>query len=182
MTVGIAKCLAGQLASQQLDWLTKSLTDSPVRVPAQTDTLRRWTGCLIDAAIDFHDDVARLPGQHALHWRHQLVLVTEERLRTITGPLSVLRWLVHARHRTQIRGAAPTLDRQLYRTWLPHLIAAVCDLISYSAAAAAQATLSGQEPATAAHLLQAHHTLQHACLRLNQRDSTSGYTRAVPLA
>ncbi|MFE5549930.1 hypothetical protein ACFQ71_40025 [Streptomyces sp. NPDC056534] len=121
---------------------------------------------LIDALLTFHDDMMHLTGGHACLWQRRLALVTEQNLRGLTNGLPSPRWLVHARHRTQTR-PVHTLDRRLYEAWIPQLVAAVSDLISQTAAAAAQSTHTWNDTATTARLLRARHGLQHACLRLN---------------
>ncbi|WP_371666647.1 hypothetical protein OG985_46000 [Streptomyces sp. NBC_00289] len=160
-------CGAEDAARSQLWWTVHQAAGGPGRMPAHTDRLRRWSGLLIDALLAFHDDMTRLPGSQARIWQLRLALTTEQRLRPVTGGIPAHRWLVHARHRTQTR-PNPTLDRRLYQSWIPHLVAAVRDLINETAAAIAHTANTEQDPATTVHLLQARHILQHTCRHLNR--------------
>ncbi|MFD8079955.1 hypothetical protein ACFV3E_46160 [Streptomyces sp. NPDC059718] len=162
-TAGGQPCQAEHRAPLQLWWIARRMLDTSGYTTAQTDDLRRWAGILIDALLVFQEQTAHLPGSHGHHWQRQLAATTQQRLRPVTGRLDARIWLVHARHRTQTR-PDPTLDRRLYRTWIPHLCTAVRALIADSGTAAVQAK---HDPATASRLLQARHTLQHACHRLN---------------
>ncbi|WP_324788333.1 hypothetical protein [Streptomyces sp. H51] len=133
---------------------------------------------MIDAILAFHDDLAELPGPHARSWQLGLASATERCLRPLTGGLPARRWLVHARHRTQTR-PHPTLDRQIYESWIPHLTAALRGLIGEAAAAAGQAKRARQ-PAAMTHLLRARHNLQHACRHLNQRGRSDNVPSPTP--
>ncbi|MGW8358052.1 hypothetical protein [Streptomyces wedmorensis] len=117
--------------------------------------------------------MTRLSGPHARFWRLRLAMIADQHLRSVAGGLPADRWLVHAYHRTRAR-PHPTLDRQLYQTWLPHLTATARDLINHSAAAAVHATRIQRHTPAATHLLQARHTLQHTCLHLTTTPSSPG--------
>ncbi|WP_406053926.1 hypothetical protein OG462_42940 [Streptomyces sp. NBC_01077] len=135
-------------------------------MPPSTEDLRQWSGVLIDGLIAYRDDVIRLSGQQAGFWQMRLILAIEKYLQPVLGGLPARRWLVHARHRTHAR-PGPAVDRQLYQVWVPHLVFTVREIIAETAVVAARAIRADEEPVTAAHLLQARHTLQHACRRLN---------------
>jgi hypothetical protein len=164
---GITTCGAEEAAHVQLWWTDCHATDAPGRVPALTDHLRRWSSMLIDAILDFHNNMKALGGPHGHEWQQQMLLATEECLQPVTHGLPAHHWLVHARHRTQTR-TSPSRDRRLFKAWTPHLVAAARDLIGQSGAAAAQVVRSGNDQVTATHLLRARHALLHACSRLLQ--------------
>lgn len=160
-------CGAEKMAHSQLWWTARQAAGGQGRIPPFTESLRRWSGVMIDAILAFHEDMTRLPGPQARFWQARLALFTDQSLRPITGGLPARRWLVHARHRTQAH-ASPARDRQLYQSWVPHLVAAVLELMRQTATAAAHITRTRQAFATAAYLQQARHNLQHACRHLNQ--------------
>ncbi|MGW8355505.1 hypothetical protein [Streptomyces wedmorensis] len=164
---GGATCAAEEVARSQLWWTARLAAGGSDHLPVLVDTLRRWSGVLIDALLAFHDGMAHPPGPEARFWQRHLAMSTEERLQPVTGGLPAHRWLVHARHRTQIR-PHPTHDRQLYHSWIPHLVDAVRGLIGDIAAIVAHLVRTGQDPATTTQLLQARHTLQHSCRNLNR--------------
>ncbi len=160
------RCGVEEAAHNQLWWTACKAAGGPGRVPPPTDDLRRWCGQLIDAILAFSHDIARLPGPCTRFWQSQLTLIIENGLSSVTGGLPAHRWLVHARQRTQTR-PHPSLDRRLYQHWIQTLVTVVRDLISQAGTAAAHPARTRPDP-TATHLLQARHTLQHACRRLNQ--------------
>ncbi|MCX2185729.1 hypothetical protein KV205_35280 [Streptomyces sp. SKN60] len=164
---GGAACAAEEAARSQLWWTAHLAAGGSGHVSVHVDTLRRWSGVLIDALLAFHDNMTHLPGPEARFWQRHLVTSTEERLQPVTSGLLIRRWLVHARHRTQSR-IYPRHDKQLYQSWVPHLVVAVRDLIGDIAAIVAHMIHTGQDPATIAHLRQARHILQHACCHLNR--------------
>ncbi|MEU4171765.1 hypothetical protein AB0F46_33400 [Streptomyces sp. NPDC026665] len=163
---GVA-CDVDASARYQLWWTAQQAAGRTERSPVQADHLRQWAGILIDALLGFDDDMLRFPGQDAEVWRRRISFSTRHRLSPITGNLPTRRWLVHARHRTQIRLPLPT-DRRLYLLWVPHLVEAVRRLVEQTAAAAAQSRQSGEDPGVTAHLLTARHNLLHACQNLNR--------------
>ncbi|MFE8013949.1 hypothetical protein ACFU3O_14550 [Streptomyces antibioticus] len=135
--------------------------------PAQADDLRQWAGILIDALLGFEDDMARCPGSDAGTWRRRMSSCARYHLHPLTGSLPTERWLVHARHRTQIRHPLP-VDRRLFQFWVSHLVQAVGALVAQSAAAAEQSARSGENRRVSTHLLNARHDLLHACRHLNR--------------
>ncbi|MEU0785404.1 hypothetical protein ABZ341_27960 [Streptomyces sp. NPDC006173] len=163
---GVA-CDAEAAARYQLWWTAQQAAEQAGRPPAQADHLRQWAGVLIDALLAFEDDMAQFPGPHADIWRQRMSLSTRHRLQPITENLAAKRWLVHARHRTQIRLPLST-ERRLFLLWVSHLAEAVLGLIGQTAAAAAQSRKSGGDPGVTAYLLNVRHNLLHACQHLNR--------------
>lgn len=163
---GVA-CDAEAAARYQLWWTAQQTAERAGRPPAQADHLRQWAGVLIDALLAFDDGMARFPGPHADIWRQRMSSSTRHHLQPLTESLPTQRWLVHARHRTQIRLPLST-DRRLFLLWVSHLAEAVLGLIGQTAAAAAQSRQSGGPLEVTAYLLKVRHNLLHACQHLNR--------------
>ncbi|MET8412947.1 hypothetical protein ABZV34_33595 [Streptomyces sp. NPDC005195] len=159
-------CEAEVAAGYQLWWTAQQAAEQPGRPPAQADHLRQWAGILIDALLGFEEDMAQFPGRHADIWRQRMSSSTRQRLHPITENLPTARWLVHARHRTQIR-LPLSADRRLFLLWVSHLAEAVHGLVDQTAAAAAQSKQSS-DPVLTAYLLNVRHNLLHACQHLNR--------------
>lgn len=158
------RCQAAKAAPSQLWWTARQAIETPDRKPAQTDDLRRWASVLIDGLLTFEEDVNAFQGRQARLWQLQMTHSVQQHLRPISGDLPAHRWLIHARHRTQVRPGA-AVDRDLYLLWVPHLVEAVRDLVGRTAAAAAH---SDDGTAMSTHLMHARHGLLHACQFLNR--------------
>ncbi|MEU9139520.1 hypothetical protein AB0D33_26790 [Streptomyces sp. NPDC048404] len=165
-TTGI-RCQAAEAAPSHLWWTARQVVETPDRKPAQTDDLRRWASILIDGLLAFQEDVKEFQGWQARLWQLQMTSAVQQHLRPISSDLPAHRWLVHARHRIQVRPGS-AVDRELYLLWVPHLVEAVRDLVGRTAAAAAHAASSDDGAGISSHLMHARHGLLHACQYLNQ--------------